>query len=105
MAIDLLKKVVDVAVSISFAYESSQEDGFQYTDLFQFIGPLSAVPELLKKKAEIKAQIDALDKAGKDELVAYAESTFDLTNDAAEAKIEAGFALVLAGFLFFKAVK
>lgn len=57
---------------------------------------------VFKNIGEIKAELTNLDDAGKAELVEAFVEEFDIKNDDAEAKVEAGVEMLVTLFLYLK---
>ena len=87
------KAGVDLGEKIATVFEDNK---ITLTEAFGFLPVLMNIPDVLKKKAEIKAEWADLDTAEREEIKAYVAAELSLPNTPAlERKIEKGISLVL----------
>lgn len=87
------KAGVDLGQKISTVFEDNK---ITLTEAFGFFPVLMGIPDILKKKEEIKAEWKDLDSAERAEIKAFVAVELSLPNNPAlERKIEKGIGLVL----------
>lgn len=87
------KAGVDLGEKIATVFEDNK---ITLTEAFGFLPTLMEIPDILKKKAEIKAEWADLDTAEREEIKAFVAAELSLPNNPAlERKIEKGIGLVL----------
>lgn len=88
------KAGVDLVEKISEVFADGKISG---AEAFSFLPVLLAVPGILEKKEEIKAEIKALDAAGRADIRQYVADELELPNNPAlERKIEKGAGVIVA---------
>lgn len=88
------KTGVDLVERVTEVFADGKISG---AEAFSFLPVLMSVPGILEKKDQIKAELKALDTAGRADLQAYVAEELELPNNPAlERKIEKGSAVILA---------
>lgn len=97
MPIENLKLVAKTGVDLGGKLAETFEDNkITWQEAFSIITNLMTIPEILKKKEEIKAEWKALTSAQRDELKVYIADELSIPNNPAlERKIEKGTFLIL----------
>lgn len=87
------KAGVDLGEKIATVFEDSK---ISLTEAFGFFPILMGIPDILKKKEEIKSEWKDLDSVEREEIKAYVAAELSLPNNPAlERKIEKGISLIL----------
>lgn len=81
---DRLQKVVILLVLFFNQAKAVAPGGVQPIEVFQFIDELSQIPETFKNPAEIKAQLDDLDPAETEEIIAEVMKTINVSAEKAK---------------------
>ena len=105
MSIENLKKAAKLAISFGQKIEATTKDGFQVTDLFQFLGEVGQIPGIVATKDAILSEIKGIDAAGRAELSAYIEQELVLENKKVEGIIESVLNILVALFVLIDRVK
>lgn len=103
--IDTLKKDIQFIADAIKQSEASFADGFQFTDLFSFVGILSQVPGVVNSVKEVQAEIVDLQSDEVTQLLDFISTTFVLKNAKLEQNIKDAIAVVFAVLTFIKGLK
>lgn len=97
IGIDNLKLVAKSGIQLGQLTATTFEDNkITLTEAFAFIPVLMGIPDLLKKKSEIKAEWKDLDTAERNEIKLFVSSELNIPNNPSlERKIEKGISLIL----------
>lgn len=97
LGIENLKLVAKAGVDLGEKLATVFEDNkITLTEAFGFLPTLMDIPDILKKKADIKAEWADLDSAERNEIKTYVAAELSLPNNPAlERKIEKGISLIL----------
>lgn len=88
LGIENLKKLVRFPLELTKQIAESTADGWQFTDLFQFVDELASVPGIVKSWKDIAAEIKEVDPLERQELYAFIVAEFDIPNDKVEKVVE-----------------
>lgn len=105
MASENLKKVVLIITKMVTTGESAFKDGFQWPDVFSFIPELTQIPEIIKQKDALAAELKALNPVTLRELASFIEASLVLENKKTEDVIEAAIEVLAAVFNLISKVK
>lgn len=96
IGIENLKLVAKSGVDLGQKIATTFEDGkITLPEGFNLLTGLMGIPDLLQKKAEIKAEWKDLDAAERNEIKAYVAAELSIPNNPSlERKIEKGIALI-----------
>lgn len=103
--IDTIKKDIQLIIDAVKQSEASFSDGFQYTDLFSFVGILSQIPDAIKSKDALVAQVKDLTQDEVAEVLAFVDSQFSIGNKKLEGNIKDGINVVFSLLTFIKGLK
>lgn len=96
MATENLKTVLLLVTKLVKDGDLAFKDGFQWTDVFNFIPELTQIPVILKNKEAISAELKSLTPAEIADLGAYLEANLSLSNARVEGIIESVIEIGLA---------
>lgn len=96
LGIENLKKAAKLGVQLGMQIEVAGEDGFQLTDLFGFVAPLSQLPAIIADKDALVAEFKDLDGDERAELLAYVETELTLQNKKIEKLVEGGLGILVS---------
>lgn len=97
IGIENLKIVAKAGVSLGQQIATTfEDDKITLQEAFAFLPILMGIPDIIKKKAEIKAEWKDLDGAERGEIKTFVATELSLPNNPGlERKIEKGIALIL----------
>ena len=84
------REVLDFSLSTAMTIDETLQDGFQWTDLFQYISPLSKLPKALVGIEKVPAELDQMDEEGRGELISFVKDLYNIKDDQAEEIVEQG---------------
>lgn len=93
---DKLKVAVKLGVALFNQAKESTADGFQVMDIFSFVDELAQLPEVIKSAADMKAELDDLDMAERQEILNIVKESLNVDDEKAEAVVIAALDLVFA---------
>lgn len=91
-----LKSAVKLGVALFNQAKTSTADGFQVMDVFSFVDELSQLPEVIKSASEMKAELNDLDMAERQEILELVKGSLDVTDEKAQEIVTAALDLVFA---------
>lgn len=91
-----LKVAVKLGVALFNQAKESTKDGFQVMDVFSFVDELSQLPEVIKSAAEMKAEMNDLDMAERQEILELVKGSLDVTDEKAQEIVTAALDLIFA---------
>jgi hypothetical protein len=97
IGIQNLRELLSFIIAVICAAADAAADGkIQVSDLFKFFSALKKAPAALKGLNEMKAEIEDITPAEKEELCLQLAKELDLDNDVIEAYIEQALSLALS---------
>lgn len=98
---DVLSALFSLGEAVS---EAKQNDGkFTLADLGLVVLPATKVPQAIESSDGALAEWANATQAQRDELIAWLKQDFDIADDKAEARIEAGLSMLVQAGIFFAA--
>jgi len=83
------KEALMFGVGLAMAIDEATQDGFQWTDVFSLIPPLTKLPSAIDGADQIPAELDDMDEEERAELVQAIEE-LDFASEHSEAIAEQG---------------
>jgi hypothetical protein len=93
---DKLKVAVKLGVALFNQAKESTADGFQVMDVFSFVDELAQLPEVIKSAEDMRAELNDLDMAERQEILALVKEQLNVTDERAEEIVVTALDLVFA---------
>ena len=103
--VEALKKLVKAGIDIQKQILVSGADGWQIQDALQFIDEFTETTEVFKTGPELLLELKGLNEEGKNDLMGYIQSIFDIPNDKVEGVIEDSISFMLSGISLYNKIK
>jgi len=84
------KEVLDFGLSTAMFVDEKLQDGFQWTDIFGMVEPLTKAPAAIDNIDEVPKELADMDEEERAELVRFVQDTYDIADDNAEKMVEQG---------------
>jgi len=94
------KEVFDFSLAFAAYVDKSLQNGFQLTDLFGAVEPLSKAPAAFENISEVEKEVLDLDDDERKELATYVSETYNIKDDVAEALVEQGIRGAIENYKF-----
>lgn len=99
--IDKIKAVLAFPLSLHMAYDKAKADGkFDASDVGFLIDPVTKLVPAIQGAKEALEQIKDLDQTERQDIDAWAVSTYDIADDALEKKVEGAVDVLLSIAVF-----
>lgn len=105
IGVDNLKIIVHAGIRFGTQAAESFRDGFQWTDIFQFIGVFSEFPTAIQAAKVALQELKELDEANRVELYSYIQTEFDIPDDKVEYEVEAAIGALLYGAALVSSIR
>jgi hypothetical protein len=101
-----IKEALEFVFALAQGFEKAYSDDkkIDWLDAQYLVNSLYKMPNAIAGADQILPELKDLDEAEREDLLAFAKTEFDLTDDDLEAKIEQGLQLAVQIYAFYEKV-